>query len=130
MGTNSQGEKRREQLQQIASEVVAPRADEVDRQARFPIEAIAALREARLLGAAVPVELGGLGVGLTELAEMCRILGASCASSAMVFAMHQIQVACIVHHGLTSAFLTVATVLPSRSISILSRIVSFFSWIL
>jgi hypothetical protein len=31
--------------------------------------------------------------------------------------------------GLTSAFLTVATVRPPRSISILSRTLSFFSWI-
>ncbi len=100
MGTNSQGRnERRERLQQIAKEVVAPRADDVDRQARFPTESIAALREARLLGAAVPVELGGLGVGLTELAEMCGILGASCASSAMVFAMHHIQLACLIRHG-------------------------------
>jgi acyl-CoA dehydrogenase len=104
MSANSQLEnERRQQLQQIAKEVVAPKADEVDREARFPSEALAALREARLLGAAVPVELGGLGVGLTELGEMCRILGASCASSAMVFAMHHIQLACLIRHGQDSS---------------------------
>jgi len=32
-------------------------------------------------------------------------------------------------NGVSNAFLTVATVLPSRSISILSRMLSFFSWI-
>jgi acyl-CoA dehydrogenase len=96
---------RSQRLQQIAKEVVAPKAGEVDRDARFPSESIAALREARLLGAAVPVELGGLGVGLTELADMCRILGASCASTGMVFAMHQIQLGCLLRHGQGSSYI-------------------------
>ncbi|HET6333128.1 MAG TPA: acyl-CoA dehydrogenase family protein [Polyangiales bacterium] len=96
---------RSQRLQQIANEVVAPKAGEVDREARFPSESIAALREARLLGAAVPVELGGFGVGLTELAEMCRTLGASCASTGMVFAMHQIQLACLLRHGQGSSYI-------------------------
>src|SRR3954464_2086024 len=92
-------------LQQIASDVVQPKAAEVDRDARFPKEAVAALREARLLGAAVPIELGGSGAGLTELADMCRVLGASCASTGMVFAMHQIQLACLLRHGLGSSYI-------------------------
>ena len=45
----------------IADEVAAPNADDVDRQARFPVETIDALREERALSAFVPVELGGAG---------------------------------------------------------------------
>ena len=45
----------------IAATVAGPAADAVDRDARFPHEAIAAMREARMLGAAVPRELGGRG---------------------------------------------------------------------
>jgi acyl-CoA dehydrogenase len=96
---------RSQRLQQIAKDVVAPKAGEVDREARFPSESIAALREAGLLGAAVPVELSGFGVGLTELAEMCRTLGASCASTGMIFAMHQIQLACLLRHGQGSSYI-------------------------
>jgi acyl-CoA dehydrogenase len=66
---------------------------------------MAALAEARLLGALVPVELGGLGCTITDLHKVCFILGQACASTAMVYAMHQIQVACLVRHGLGVAAL-------------------------
>ncbi|MFD4181072.1 acyl-CoA dehydrogenase family protein [Rhodococcus sp. NPDC058514] len=79
--------------------VAAVWADAVDRDARFPAEAVAALRSAGLLGAAIPTTLGGAGLSLTRLAEITRALGRSCASSAMIFAMHQTQVLSIVRHG-------------------------------
>lgn len=88
----------------IASEVAAPHADCVDRDALFPRETIEALAAERLLGCMVPAELGGLGSGLREISAMCTALGRHCANSAMVFAMHQIQVACIVRHGLEDPF--------------------------
>jgi acyl-CoA dehydrogenase len=88
----------------IAESVAAAHADAVDRDARFPLESIDALREEGLLGAFVPRELGGLGATFGELASACEALGRACASTAMIFAMHQIEVACLVRHGLTSAF--------------------------
>ncbi|HEX4353157.1 MAG TPA: acyl-CoA dehydrogenase family protein [Polyangiales bacterium] len=95
---------RRERAAQLAREVVRPAAADVDSQARFPKEALAALRAERLLGIAVPTALGGEGASLSELAEICTLLGEQCSASAMVFAMHQIQVACIVRHGQEAAF--------------------------
>jgi acyl-CoA dehydrogenase len=88
------------EAQRIATEVLARHAADVDAKSRFPTEGIKALAEARLLGALVPVELGGLGATITDLHRICFLLGQQCASTAMVFAMHQIQVACIVRHGL------------------------------
>ena len=88
----------------IASQVSAAAAADVDARARFPSETIDALKSERLLAAGVPRELGGLGCSIADLAKMCTALGQHCASSAMVFAMHQIQVACIVRHGLSSAY--------------------------
>ncbi len=88
----------------IAAAVVAPAADAVDQQARFPDESLAALREERMLGAFVPRELGGPGATIDEIAATCEVLGRACASTAMVYAMHQIEVACIVRHGLSSGF--------------------------
>jgi acyl-CoA dehydrogenase len=82
----------------IAEEVAAPHADEVDRDARFPREALAALKDAGALSAFVPEHLGGGGVSLPALAAACFELGRRCSASAMVFAMHQIQVASIVRH--------------------------------
>ncbi|MDQ1468465.1 MAG: acyl-CoA dehydrogenase [Actinomycetota bacterium] len=88
---------------QIASEIAAPLADEVDRDARFPVEAFEALRADRLLSLLVPRELGGADASVGEVAEMTRILAASCASTALIFATHHVQVACLVRHGRTPA---------------------------
>jgi acyl-CoA dehydrogenase len=93
-----------EAARRIGEAVAAPAADAVDRDARFPHEAIAALREERMLGAYVPRKLGGLGATIGELAASCQALGRSCASTAMIYAMHQIEVACLVRHGLSSPF--------------------------
>jgi acyl-CoA dehydrogenase len=83
----------------LARGVVAEHARDVDQRARFPHEAIDALRKARLLGCAVPQQLGGMGASLPELSALCACLAESCASTAMIFAMHQIQVLCIVRHA-------------------------------
>ena len=88
----------------IAREVAAPFAESVDREGRFPAETIAAAREAGLLSALVPPELGGVGASMRDLAESCTIIGQACGSSAMVLAMHHIQVACIARHARGSAF--------------------------
>ncbi len=92
------------EVRTIARDVAAAHGDDVDREARFPSETIDALRAIGGLSAHVPVELGGRGVSLPGLAVACFELGRSCASSAMVFAMHQIQVACIVRHRAESAW--------------------------
>jgi acyl-CoA dehydrogenase len=86
------------QLRGIAQEVASEHAAEVDHDARFPRETLQALRDARALSALVPEELGGGGVSLEAIAQACFELGRHCSASAMVFAMHQIQVATIVRH--------------------------------
>lgn len=83
----------------IASEVAGPVADAVDREARFPSEAIDALKRARMLGALIPSQAGGFGCGVTEIGALCEVLAEHCASSAMIFAMHHIQLASIVRHA-------------------------------
>jgi len=91
-------------LHEVGKQVVAPNAEEVDREARFPVEAFAALREERLLSAYVTPEYGGHGLTMTQICRICEVLGLYCASTAMIYAMHQIQVACILHHGQTSDY--------------------------
>lgn len=86
-------------LQRIAREVAAPNAADVDSRSRFPQETLDALREARLLAAPVPKELGGAGCGVVELTQLCCTLAKACGSSAMVLAMHYVQVACLVRHS-------------------------------
>jgi len=89
---------------EAAAAVARQHADAVDRDARFPSEAFDAAREHCLLGAMIPAELGGAGASLATVAAICRVLGGACASAGMIYAMHQIQVACILEHRLDSAW--------------------------
>jgi len=84
--------------------VAADHAAAVDADSRFPAEALAAARAERLLGIAVPRELGGEGATISEVVDICYALGRACASTAMIFAMHQTKVACLVRHGRNSAW--------------------------
>lgn len=93
-----------EEVHRIGREAVAPHAEAVDRDARFPREAFDALKAAKLLSCYVPTEFGGMGLTFPELTKVCEALGHYCGSTAMVFAMHQIQVACITHHALGSEY--------------------------
>ena len=83
----------------IGEETAGPAAASVDAEARFPAEAFAALKAERLLGALVPTSLGGLGASIADVAAICETLGQRCANTAMIYAMHQIQVHCLVRHG-------------------------------
>jgi acyl-CoA dehydrogenase len=85
-------------IRRIADDVAAPSADDVDRSARFPVETIDALRAEGALSALIPTELGGGGVSFEAIAAACFELGRRCGASAMVFAMHQIQIATITRH--------------------------------
>jgi acyl-CoA dehydrogenase len=91
-------------LKAIATEVAAANAADVDAKARFPRETVEALQKAKLLSAPIPRESGGAGYGMRELAALCSTLAQACGSSAMVLAMHYIQVACIVRHAGSSAY--------------------------
>jgi len=93
-----------EKIHSIGKEIIAPNATAVDRDARFPHEAFAALKNAKLLSSYVPTELGGMGLSIADLSKICEVLALYCGSTAMIFAMHQIQVACIVHHTLHDDF--------------------------
>ena len=47
----------------------------------------------------MPTEHGGDGVSFRAIATACFTLGRRCGATAMVFAMHQIQVATIIRHA-------------------------------
>jgi acyl-CoA dehydrogenase len=90
----------------VADKVAGPAAADVDAMARFPVETIGALRADGLLAALVPVDLGGPGATVAQVSQGITALGRRCASSAMVAAMHHIQVACLVRHGHTELLQT------------------------
>jgi acyl-CoA dehydrogenase len=78
--------------------VAANNAIAVDEASRFPSEACAALKEQRLLGVMVSRDLGGEGASIADVADVCYQLGQACSSTAMIYAMHQIKVACVTRH--------------------------------
>jgi acyl-CoA dehydrogenase len=82
-----------------AAALAAAHAAAVDADARFPSEAFAEIRRQKLLGIQVPASLGGEGASLDDLADVCFILGQACGSAGLIYAMHQIKIACIVRHA-------------------------------
>jgi acyl-CoA dehydrogenase len=84
--------------------VASTEAEDVDRAGRFPKEALDAARTQRLLGVQIPAAFGGDGASIHDITDMCYALGRACSSTAMIFAMHQTKVACLVRHGAGSAY--------------------------
>jgi alkylation response protein AidB-like acyl-CoA dehydrogenase len=80
-------------LARALAERFGARAAEADAHDRFVAENYAALKEAGLVEAGVPAELGGGGADIRQLADMLRTLARSCGSTALAFAMHTHQVA-------------------------------------
>lgn len=75
------------------SERIAAGAARADAEDRFVAENYGLLKEAGLVEAGVPQELGGGGAEVRELAGMLRVLGRACGSTALAFSMHTHQVA-------------------------------------
>jgi acyl-CoA dehydrogenase len=90
---------------QAVSAVAAKHAAAVDSGARFPRESFAAIKAHRLLGIMVPEKLGGEGATLAQVADVCFQLAQGCASTGMIYAMHQIKTACVLRHMRDSAAL-------------------------
>jgi alkylation response protein AidB-like acyl-CoA dehydrogenase len=65
---------------EVAREVLAAHAAEVDQHAAWPEESVAALTEAGLLGLTLPPQVGGAEQGPRVFAAVIRVLGEQCAS--------------------------------------------------
>jgi alkylation response protein AidB-like acyl-CoA dehydrogenase len=66
----------------------APRAAEIDREGRFPLENVERMKEVGYLTSVVPAELGGGGLDLAGFAACQKILAGGCASTALAINMH------------------------------------------
>ena len=83
----------REAVREFAQAVVAPVAAEVDRDHRFPREAIDGARELDLMGILVPEEFGGAGLDHLAFTICIEELAVACASTAVIVDVHN-SVAC------------------------------------
>ena len=81
-----------------AAQVAKDCAAAVDGEGRFPREAFAAIREQRLLGIMVPESLDGEGASMSQIVDVCYTLGQACSATGLIYAMHQVKMACIVRH--------------------------------
>lgn len=81
------------QIAHMLGKEFAARASAADENDTFVSENYAALKTSGLIEAGVPVELGGGGADIAELAGMLRTMAHYCGSTALAFAMHTQQVA-------------------------------------
>jgi acyl-CoA dehydrogenase len=78
----------RDAVREIAQGVVRPLAEEVDREHRFPAEAIAAATESGLMGVLIPREYGGAGLDALAFTICIEELAQACASTAVIVDVH------------------------------------------
>jgi alkylation response protein AidB-like acyl-CoA dehydrogenase len=72
----------------LGREKFAPRAAKFDREAVFPFENYADLREAGLLGVCVPEAYGGLGCDFATYVMIAAEIGRHCGTTALTWNMH------------------------------------------
>jgi acyl-CoA dehydrogenase len=75
-------------VRELAQGEVRPYAAEVDRDHRFPDEAIEAAREAGLLGLLIPRAYGGAGLDAIAFAICIEELAQACASTSVIVDVH------------------------------------------
>src|SRR6266478_2573947 len=78
----------RDTVRQFALEKVAPLAEELDREHRFPYEIVAGLAELGLLGMTIPEEYGGAGTDTLAYAIAIEELTRVDSSVAITVAAH------------------------------------------
>ena len=72
-----------EMVRRFAENEIAPIADAIDREERFPRETLGRMSELGLMSMLVPAEEGGTGVGAVAYALALMEIGAACASHAV-----------------------------------------------
>jgi acyl-CoA dehydrogenase len=75
-------------VRELAQGAVLPHAEEVDRDHRFPEEAVRAAAEAGLLGVLIPHEYGGAGLDALAFAICIEELAQACASTSVIVDVH------------------------------------------
>jgi alkylation response protein AidB-like acyl-CoA dehydrogenase len=75
-------------VRELAQGVARPLAAEVDRDHRFPVEAVEAAAEAGLMGVLIPREYGGAGLDALAFAICIEELAQACASTSVIVDVH------------------------------------------
>jgi len=75
-------------IREFADEVVAPGADERDKNKRFPVEIMQQMAALNLLGLPFPEEYGGAGADTISFAIVVEELSRACASTGSTYSAH------------------------------------------
>jgi acyl-CoA dehydrogenase len=75
-------------VRELAQGVALPHAAEVDREYRFPDEAVKAAADAGLMGVLIPREYGGAGLDAIAFAVCIEELAQACASTSVIVDVH------------------------------------------
>lgn len=78
----------RDMVRSLARKEFAPRAAEIDEEARFPEENIRILAELGLMGMLLPAEYGGAEAGALSYCVALSEVASGCASTAVIMAVH------------------------------------------
>jgi acyl-CoA dehydrogenase len=78
----------RDAVRELAQSVALPLAAEVDRDRRFPEEAVKAAAEAGLMGVLIPREYGGAGLDALAFTLCIDELAQACASTSVIVDVH------------------------------------------
>jgi alkylation response protein AidB-like acyl-CoA dehydrogenase len=78
----------RDTVREVAQSEFAPRAAEIDEEARFPAENFERLAELGLMGLPIPEEYGGAGADTVSYALAVEEVSAACGSTGLIYAAH------------------------------------------
>ena len=86
-------------VREFAAEKLAPRANEVDEKAEFPIKQFRGLAKLGLTGMTIPEEFGGFGGGYRDFMVAIEEVGAACGSTSTVLITHVSLGSQTINHG-------------------------------
>ena len=89
----------RQAVRRFAKEQLAPHAAKWDRDRTFPREALAGLASMGLYAVAIPEELGGAGMGYTELAVACEEISAGDCATATIVSVNNLVAGILAGYG-------------------------------
>lgn len=75
-------------VKEIAHTTVVQEAPSSDEKGEWVSKSMEALKDSKITGLVVPVESGGMGLGLSALVQVCETLGTYYASAGLCFGMH------------------------------------------
>lgn len=78
----------REAIRDFASNEIAPRSFQVDKEAKFPMETWKKLGQLQMLGLLVPEEYGGTAADYRSYAIAVEEIGRACGSTGLTYAAH------------------------------------------